>query len=160
MSKCLTILTFNVTKSFYNGEKYQDRQHLGLALVKPSKESDEIINIMRVGYPDQYPEEVYGVNSVLEQLPMLGVEVVYQEVTQEMANRLLNEAKKYKIICNGKVVTLQRFFNAGKKDEGFAYEIAATYDVLVKIAKGIEINDEWANWHKDIFSPKSQEFHS
>ena len=142
MSKCLTILTFNVTKSFYNGEKYQDRQHLGLALVKPSKESDEIINIMRVGYPDQYPEEVYGVNSVLEQLPMLGVEVVYQEVTQEMANRLLNEAKKYKIICNGKVVTLQRFFNAGKKDEGFAYEIAATYDVLVKIAKGIEINDE------------------
>ena len=142
MSKCLTILTFNVTKSFYNGEKYQDRQHLGLALIKPSKESDKIINLMRVGYPGQYPEEVYGVNSVLEQLPMLGVEVVYQDITKDMANRLLNEAKKYKIICNGKVVTLQRFFNAGKKDEGFAYEIAATYDVLVKIAKGIEINDE------------------
>lgn len=142
MSKCLTILTFNVIKSFYNGEKYQDRQHLGLALVKPSKESDEIINIMRVGYPDQYPEEVYGVNSVIEQLPMLGIEVVYEDTTKDMANRLLNEAKKYKIICNGKVVTLQRFFNAGKKDEGFAYEIAATYDVLVKIAKGIEVNDE------------------
>ena len=29
-----------------------------------------------------------------------------------------------------------------KKDEGFAYEIAATYDVLVKIAKGIEVHDE------------------
>lgn len=142
MSKCLTILTFNVTKSFYNGEKYQERQHLGLGLVKPNKDSDEIINLMRVGYPDQYPEEVYGVNSVIEQLPMLGVEVVYQEVTQEMANRLLNEAKKYKIIYNKKVVTLQKFFNAGKKDKGFAYEIAATYDVLVKIAKGIEINDE------------------
>lgn len=59
-----------------------------------------------------------------------------------MANRLLNEAKKYKIILNEKVVTLQKFFNAGKKDKGFAYEIAATYDVLKKIAKGIEINDE------------------
>lgn len=142
MSKCLTILTFDNTRTSWNGEKYKERQHLGLALIKPSKESDEIINLMRVGYPGQYPEEVYGVNSVLEQLPMLGIEVVYQEVTQEMANRLLNEAKKYKIICNGKVVTLQKFFNAGKKDEGFAYEIAATYDVLVKIAKGIEINDE------------------
>ena len=97
---------------------------------------------MRIGYPDQYPEEVYGVNSVIEQLPMLGIEVVYEDTTKDMANRLLNEAKKYKIILNGKVVTLQRFLNAGKKDEGFAYEIAATYDVLVKIAKGIEINDE------------------
>jgi hypothetical protein len=142
MSKCLTILTFTKTKSFSDGEKYQDRQHLGLGLIKPSKDSDEIINLMRIGYPDQYPEEVYGVNSVIEQLPMLGVEVVYEEITKDMANRLLNEAKKYKIICNGKVVTLQRFFNAGKKDEGFAYEIAATYDVLVKIAKGIEVNDE------------------
>lgn len=142
MSKCLTILTFNVTKSFYNGEKYQERQHLGLALIKPSKESDDIINLMRIGYPSQYPEEVYGVNSVLEQLPMLGVEVVYEEITKDMANRLLNEAKKYKIILNEKVVTLQRFFNAGKKDKGFAYEIAATYDVLVKIAKGIEVKDE------------------
>lgn len=142
MSKCLTILTFNVTKSLYNGEKYQDRQHLGLALIKPSKESDEIINLMRVGYPDQYPEEVYGVNSVIEQLPMLGVEVVYEEITKDMANRLLNEAKKYKIILNEKVVTLQKFFNEGKKDKGFAYEIAGTYDVLTKIAKGIEINDE------------------
>ena len=142
MSKCLTILTFNVTKSFYNGEKYQERQHLGLGLVKPSKDSNEIINIMRIGYPDQYPEEVYGVNSVIEQLPMLGIEVVYEEITKDLANRLLNEAKKYKIILNEKVVTLQKFFNAGKKDEGFAYEIAATYDVLVKIAKGIEINDE------------------
>ena len=142
MSKCLTILTFNVTKSFYNGEKYQERQHLGLGLVKPSKDSDEIINLMRVGYPDQYPEELYGVNSVIEQLPMLGVEVVYEDTTKDMANRLLNEAKKYKIILNEKVVTLQKFFNAGKKDKGFAYEIAATYDVLTKITKGIEINDE------------------
>ena len=142
MSKCLTILTFNNTRTSWNGEKYKERQHLGLALVKPSKDSNEIINIMRIGYPDQYPEEVYGVNSVIEQLPMLGIEVVYEEITKDLANRLLNEAKKYKIICNGKVVTLQRFFNAGKKDKGFAYEIAATYDVLTKIAKGIEINDE------------------
>jgi len=142
MSKCLTILTFNNTRTSWNGEKYKERQHLGLALVKPSKDSDEIINLMRVGYPEQYPEEVYGVNSVIEQLPMLGVEVVYEEITQDLANRLLKEAKKYKIILNEKVVTLQKFFNAGKKDKGFAYEIAATYDVLVKIAKGIEINDE------------------
>ena len=142
MSKCLTILTFDNTRTSWNGEKYKERQHLGLGLVKPSKESDEIINLMRIGYPSQCPEEVYGVNSVLEQLPMLGVEVIYEEITKDMANRLLNEAKKYKIILNGKVVTLQRFFNAGKKDEGFAYEIAATYDVLVKIARGIEINDE------------------
>lgn len=142
MSKCLIILTYNKTKSLYNGEKYQVREHLGLGLVKPSKDSNEIINIMRIGYPDQYPEEVYGVNSVLEQLPMLGVEIVYQEITQDMANRLLNEAKKYKIILNEKVITLQKFFNAGKKGKGFAYEIAATYDILVKIAKGIEINDE------------------
>lgn len=142
MSKCLIILTFNNIRTSWNGEKYKERQHLGLALVKPNKESDEILNLMRIGYPDQYPEELYGVNSVIEQLPMLGVEVVYQDITKDMANRLLNEAKKYKIICNGKVVTLQRFFNAGKKDEGFAYEIAATYDVLVKIAKGIEVNDE------------------
>ena len=142
MSKCLVILTFDNTRTSWNGEKYKERQHLGLGLVKSSKESDEIINLMRVGYPGQYPEEVYGVNSVLEQLPMLGVEVVYQDITKDMANRLLNEAKKYKIICNGKVITLQKFFNAGKKDEGFAYEIAATYDVLTKIAKGIEINDE------------------
>ena len=131
MNKCLVILTFDNTRTSWNGEKY-----------KPSKESDEIINLMRIGYPSQYPEEVYGVNSVIEQLPMLGVEVVYQDITKDMANRLLNEAKEYKIIYNGKVVTLQRFFNEGKKDKGFAYEIAATYDVLVKIAKGIEINDE------------------
>ena len=142
MSKCLIILTYNKTKSLYNGEKYQVREHLGLALIKTSKESDEIINLMRVGYPGQYPEEIYGVNSVIEQLPMLGVEVVYEEVTKDMANRLLNEAKKYKIILNEKIVTLQKFFNAGKKDKGFAYEIAATYNVLVKIAKGIEIKDE------------------
>lgn len=142
MSKCLVILTFDNTRTSWNGEKYKERQYLGLALVKPNKESDEIINLMRIGYPSQYPEEVYGVNSVIEQLPMLGVEVVYEEITKDMANRLLNEAKKYKIIYNGKVVTLQKFFNAGKKDEGFAYEIAATYDVLVKIAKGIEVNDE------------------
>ena len=142
MSKCLTILTFDNTRTSWNGEKYKERQHLGLGLVKPSKDSDEIINVMRVGYPGQYPEEVYGVNSVIEQLPMLGVEVVYQDITKDMANRLLNEAKEYKIICNGKVVTLHKFFNAGKKDKGFAYEIAATYDVLVKIAKGIEVKDE------------------
>ena len=142
MSKCLIILTYNKTKSLYNGEKYQVREHLGLGLVKPSKDSDEIVNLMRIGYPDQYPEEVYGVNSVIEQLPMLGVEVVYQDITQDLANRLLNEAKKHKIILNEKVVTLQRFFNEGKKDKGFAYEIAATYNVLEKIAKGIENNDE------------------
>lgn len=142
MNKCLIILTYNKTKSLYNGEKYQVREHLGLALIKSSKESDEIINLMRIGYPGQYPEELYGVNSVVEQLPMLGVEVVYEDTTKEMANRLFNEAKKYKIVCNGKVITLQRFFNEGKKDEGFAYEIAATYNVLEKIAKGIEINDE------------------
>lgn len=142
MSKCLTILTFNNTRTSWNGEKYKERQHLGLGLVKPSKDSDEIINLMRVGYPDQYPEELYGVNSVLEQLPMLGIEVIYEEITQDLANRLLNEAKKYKIILNEKVVTLQKFFNAGKKDKGFAYEIAATYNILEKIAKGMEINDE------------------
>ena len=142
MSKCLVILTFNNTRTSWNGEKYKERQHLGLGLIKPKKESDEIINLMRIGYPDQYPEELYGVNSVIEQLPMLGIEVVYEEITQDLANRLLNEAKKYKIILNEKVVTLQKFFNAGKKDKGFAYEIAATYNVLEKIAKGIEINDE------------------
>ena len=142
MSKCLTILTFDNTRTSWNGEKYKERQHLGLALIKPSKDSDEIINLMRIGYPSQYPEEVYGVNSVIEQLPMLGVEVVYEETTKDMANRLLNEAKKYKIILNEKVVTLQKFFNAGKRDKGFAYEIAATYDVLAKIAKGIEVKDE------------------
>ena len=142
MRKCLTILTFDNTRTSWNGEKYKERQHLGLGLVKPSKDSDEILNLMRIGYPSQYPEEVYGVNSVIEQLPMLGVEVVYQDITQDLANRLLNEAKKHKIILNEKVVTLQKFFNAGKKDKGFAYEIAATYDALVKIAKGIEINDE------------------
>ena len=142
MSKCLTILTFDNTRTSWNGEKYKERQHLGLALIKSSKESDEIINLMRIGYPGQYPEELYGANSVIEQLPMLGVEVVYEEITKDMANRLLNEAKKYKIILNEKVVTLQKFFNAGKKDKGFAYEIAATYDVLVKIAKGIEVHDE------------------
>ena len=142
MSKCLTILTFDNAKTSWNGEKYQVREHLGLGLVKPSKESDEIINLMRVGYPGQYPEEVYGVNSVIEQLPMLGVEVIYEDTTKDMANRLLNEAKKYKIILNEKIVTLQKFFNAGKKDEGFAYEIAATYNVLEKIANGIEVHDE------------------
>ena len=141
MSKCLVILTFDNTRTSWNGEKYKERQHLGLGLVKPSKDSEEIINLMRIGYPDQYPEEVYGVNSVIEQLPMLGIEVAYEEITKDLANRLLNEAKKYKIICNGKVVTLQRFFNAGKKDEGFAYEIAATYNVLEKIAKMVYAGD-------------------
>lgn len=58
---------------------------LGLGLVKPSKDSDEIVNIMRIGYPSQYPEEVYGVNSVLEQLPMLGIEVVYEEITKDFS---------------------------------------------------------------------------
>lgn len=136
MSKCLVVLTF--IEDIHS--RY--RKHLGIGLIKPDRTSDEIINLIRVGSPDQIPEEVYGVNSILEQLPMLGVEVVYKETTKDMANRLLNEAKKYKIICNGKVITLQKFFNAGKKGKGFAYEIAATYDVLVKIVKGIEINDE------------------
>lgn len=142
MSKCLVVLTFTEVESFSNGKKYDKRQHLGIALIKEDKNSDKIINLMRVGYPEQFVEEIYGVNSMLEQLPMLGVEVVYEEITKDMANRLLNEAKKYKIIYNDKVVTLQKFFNARKKDEGFAYEIAATYNVLVKIAKGIEIKDE------------------
>ena len=136
MSKCLVVLTF--IEDIHS--RY--RKHLGIGLIKPDRTSDEITNLMRVGYPDQYPEEVYGVNSVIEQLPMLGIEVAYEEITKDLANRLLNEAKKYKIILNEKVVTLQKFFNAGKKDKGFAYEIAGTYDVLVKIAKGIEVKDE------------------
>ena len=32
MSKCLVILTFNETKNFCDGEEYQERQHLGLAI--------------------------------------------------------------------------------------------------------------------------------
>lgn len=136
MSKCLTILTFDNTRTSWNGEKYKERQHLGLGLVKPNKDSGEILNLMRVGYPGQYPEEVYGVNSVIEQLPMLGVEVVYEELSKELANRLLNEAKQHKIIYNGKVVTLQKFL-AARKGVGFSYEVENTYKILVKIAKRV-----------------------
>ena len=127
MSKCLVVLTFTEVESFSNGEKYDKRQHLGIALIKEDKDSDKIINLMRVGYPGQFTEEVYGVNSVLEQLPMLGVEVVYEEITKDMANRLLNEGKNLKIIYKNKVVTLQKFLNSRNKD----YEIENTYNALV-----------------------------
>ena len=131
MSKCLVVLTFTEVESFSDGEQYEKRQHLGIALVKEDKNSNEIINLMRVGYPDQYPEEIYGVNSVLEQLPMLGVEVIYEEITKDMANKLLDEAKKHKIIYKDKVVTLQKFLNSRGKD----YEVENTYNALVKVAQ-------------------------
>ena len=131
MSKCLVVLTFTEVESFSNGEKYDKRQHLGIALIKEDKSSNEIINLMRVGYPEQFTEEVYGVNSMLEQLPMLGVEVIYEETTKDMANRLLDEAKKHKIIYKDKVVTLQKFLNSRGKD----YEVENTYNALVKVAQ-------------------------
>jgi hypothetical protein len=127
MSKCLVVLTFTEVESFSNGEKYDKRQHLGIALIKEDKSSNEIINLMRVGYPEQFVEEIYGVNSMLEQLPMLGVEVVYEEITKDMANRLLDEAKKLKIIYKKKVVTLAKFLNSRCKD----YEVENTYNALV-----------------------------
>lgn len=127
MSKCLVVLTFTEVESFSNGEKYDKRQHLGIALIKEDKSSNEIINLMRVGYPEQFTEEVYGVNSMLEQLPMLGVEVIYEEITKDMANRLLDEAKKLKIIYKKKVVTLAKFLNSRCKD----YEVENTYNALV-----------------------------
>ncbi len=34
--------------------------------INEDRNSNEIINLMRVGYPGQYPEELYGVNSMLE----------------------------------------------------------------------------------------------
>ena len=64
---------------------------------------------------------------MLEQLPMLGVEVVYEEITKDMANRLLDEAKKLKIIYKKKVVTLAKFLNSRCKD----YEVENTYNALV-----------------------------
>lgn len=131
MSKCLVVLTFTEVESFSNGEKYDKRQHLGIALIKEDKSSNEIINLMRVGYPEQFTEEVYGVNSMLEQLPMLGVEVIYEETTKDMANRLLDEAKKLKIIYKEKVVTLAKFLNSRGKD----YEVENTYNALVKVAQ-------------------------
>lgn len=127
MSKCLVVLTFTEVESFPNGEQYEKRQHLGIALIKEDKNSDKIINLMRVGYPEQLVEEIYGVNSMLEQLPMLGVEVVYEEITKDMANRLLDEAKKLKIIYKKKVVTLAKFLNSRCKD----YEVENTYNALV-----------------------------
>lgn len=132
MSKCLVVLTFTEVESFSNGKKYDKRQHLGIALIKEDKNSDKIINLMRVGYPEQFVEEIYGVNSVLEQLPMLEVEVVYEELTKDLANKLLNEAKKLKIIYRGKRVTLATFLKASKSD----YEVEEIYNALVKIAKG------------------------
>jgi hypothetical protein len=131
MSKCLVVLTFTEVESFPNGEQYEKRQHLGIALIKEDKSSNEIINLMRVGYPEQFTEEVYGVNSMLEQLPMLGVEVIYEETTKDMANRLLDEAKKLKIIYKEKVVTLAKFLNSRGKD----YEVENTYNALVKVAQ-------------------------
>lgn len=127
MSKCLVVLTFTEVESFSDGEQYEKRQHLGIALIKEDKNSDKIINLMRVGYPEQFVEEIYGVNSMLEQLPMLGVEVVYEEITKDMANRLLDEAKKLKIIYKKKVVTLAKFLNSRCKD----YEVENTYNALV-----------------------------
>jgi|GEM_PF-2224965 hypothetical protein len=127
MSKCLVVLTFTEVESFPNGEQYEKRQHLGIALIKEDKNSNEIINLMKVGYPEQFVEEIYGVNSMLEQLPMLGVEVVYEEITKDMANRLLDEAKKLKIIYKKKVVTLAKFLNSRCKD----YEVENTYNALV-----------------------------
>lgn len=127
MSKCLIVLTFTEVESFSDGEQYEKRQHLGIGLVKEDKDSNEIINLMRVGYPEQFVEEIYGVNSMLEQLPMLGVEVVYEEITKDMANRLLDEAKKLKIIYKKKVVTLAKFLNSRCKD----YEVENTYNALV-----------------------------
>lgn len=131
MSKCLVVLTFTEVESFPNGEQYEKRQHLGIALIKEDKSSNEIINLMRVGYPEQFTEEVYGVNSMLEQLPMLGVEVIYEETTKDTANRLLDEAKKLKIIYKEKVVTLAKFLNSRGKD----YEVENTYNALVKVAQ-------------------------
>ena len=118
MSKCLVELTFTEVESFPNSEQYEKRQHLGIALIK-------------VGYPEQFVEEIYGVNSMLEQLPMLGVEVVYEEITKDMANRLLDEAKKHKIIYKDKVVMLQKFLNSRGKD----YEVENIYNALVKVAQ-------------------------
>ena len=131
MSKCLVVLTYTETKSFSDGEEYQDRQYLGIALIKPDKSSTKITNLIRIGYPGQYPEELYGVNSILEQLPMLGVEIVYQEVTKDLANRLINEAKKLKIIYRGKVVTLATFLRESTGD----YEVENTYNALLKVVK-------------------------
>lgn len=135
MSKCLVILTYTETKSFSDGEEYQDRQHLGIALIKPDKSSTKITNLIRIGYPGQYPEELYGVNSVLEQLPMLEVEVVYQEVTKDLANRLLDEAKKLKIVYRSKVVTLATFLKASKGD----YEVENIYNTLIKVAENTKL---------------------
>lgn len=131
MSKCLVVLTFTEVESFSNGEKYDKRQYLGIALVKEDKDSDKIISLMRIGYPGQFVEEIYGINSMLEQLPMLGVEVIYEEITKDMANRLLDEAKKLKIIYKEKVVTLAKFLNSRGKD----YEVENTYNALVKVAQ-------------------------
>ena len=44
-----------------------------------------------------------------------------------MANRLLDEAKKLKIIYKKKVVTLAKFLNSRCKD----YEVENTYNALV-----------------------------
>lgn len=112
-----------------------DRQHLGIALIKPDKSSTKITNLIRIGYPGQYPEELYGINSVLEQLPMLEVEVVYQEVTKDLANRLLGEAKKLKIVYRSKVVTLATFLKASKGD----YEVENIYNALMKVAENTKL---------------------
>lgn len=69
---------------------------------------------------------------MLEQLPMLGVEVVYQYINKAIANKLFNEAKKLKIIYEGKVITLAKFLKSRKSD----YEIDDIYTTLLKAAKG------------------------
>ena len=131
MSKCLVVLIFTEVENFSDGEQYKKRQHLGIGLVKEDKDSDKIISLMRIGYPGQFVEEIYGINSMLEQLPMLGVEVIYEEITKDMANKLLDEAKKHKIIYKDKVVMLQKFLNSRSKD----YEVENIYNALVKVAQ-------------------------
>ena len=135
MRKCLVIITFTETKSFSDGEQYQDRQYLGIAIIKPDKSSAKITNLMRVGYPGQYPEELYGINSIVEQLPMLNIEVIYQEITKDLANRLLGEAKKLKIIYRDKAVTLAKFLKASSSD----YEVENIYNTLIKVAENTKL---------------------
>lgn len=66
---------------------------------------------------------------------MLEVEVVYQEVTKDLANRLLGEAKKLKIVYRSKVVTLATFLKASKGD----YEVENIYNALMKVAENTKL---------------------
>lgn len=54
MDKCLVVLTF--IEDIHS--RY--RKHLGIGLLKPDKDSDEIINLIRVGSPDQIPESLWS----------------------------------------------------------------------------------------------------